>query len=257
MKISVTSNFADLAKQITALGSQAKFVSAVSLTRTAQDMRTALKQEMPRAFDRPTTYTLNSLFVKGATKTNLEARVWVKDSVFGKGTPAIRYLGPQIYSGPREHKGMEKALASAGLMAKGDYAVPAAGAQMDSYGNVKRSQVVQIMSQLKLQQRGGYESRASKSAASKRTVKRQGVTYFAIAKSVGSLMPGIYLKRIASGGRSITPVFIFTRSPRYKSRFKFFEVGMRVAQQRFPAHFNQEMEKAIKTAFPRTQLSLF
>jgi hypothetical protein len=255
MKINVSSNFADVAKQINAVGRQGQFAAAVALTKTANEVRKELKAEMSRSFDRPTRYTLNSLYVKPANKRTMEAFVWLKDATY-KGTPADRYLKPQIFGGERALKSMEKALQSAGMMQRGQFAVPAAGAQLDAFGNVKRSQIVQIMSQLKVQRGGGYDSKKSDSAASKRSIKRQGVTYFAVAKQLGNLKPGIYLKRLFARGSAIRPVFIFTASVKYKPRFKFFEVADQIHTKRLPAIFDEELEKAIATAFLRNQGSL-
>lgn len=256
MKLSISTNFADVAKKINDIGRQAKYAAAVALTKTAKEVREELKAEMGRTFDRPTRYTLNGMYVKGANPTTLEAFVWIKDATF-KGTPADRYLKPQIFGGDRALKSMEKALQSAGMMERGQFAVPAMEAKLDSFGNVKRTQIVQIMSQLKVQRGGGYDSRKSNSAASKRTVKRQGVTYFAVAKQLGNLKPGIYVKIPFAHGKEIRPVFIFTASVNYKPRFKFFEVADQTAAKRMPSIFDEELERAIATAFLRNQGSLF
>lgn len=256
MKIQVTTNLKDIRETIRTIGPQAQFAAAVALTRTAKVVRDELKQEMSRVFDRPTPYTLNSLFVKPATKDNLESMVWLKDAT-SKGTPADRYLKPQIFGGSRSLKSMEKALQSSGKMPRGYFAQPAAGAQLDQYGNVKRSQIVQILSQLQVQRGGGYDSRRSNSAASRRTVARQGVTYFALAKPVGRLKPGIYLKRQFAKGSAIKPVFIFTSQAIYQPRFKFFEIAEQVAQKRMPSIFDQALRETLQSAIPKRQSSLF
>jgi hypothetical protein len=248
MKLNITSNFADFAERLAGLGRQAPFVAAVSLTRTAKDVQLAEREEIVRAFDRPVPYTLNSTFLKAATKSHLEAKVWLKDNPFGKGTPADRYLAPQIFGGPRRLKGMERALAAVGLLPAGHYAVPAAGAQMDANGNVKRSQIIQIMSQLKVQERAGYQSRATGSARSRRTVAKQGVTYFALPQPRRGLAAGIYMKRQFAHGSAIKPVFIFTTAMQYQKRLRFFEVGDETARQRFPEHFQQAWAKATAEA---------
>jgi hypothetical protein len=246
-KLSVKDNFPDIAARLQALGRQAPFVAAVSLTRTIQDVKTAEVAEMQRVFDRPTPYALNGLFVKPATRTNLEARVWVKDNPFGKGTPADRFLLPHIYGGSRGQKGMERLLQLNGLMPAHWYAVPAAGAELDANGNVKRSQITQILSQLKVQRGAGHESRATGSARSNRTIARQGVTYFALPVARRGLKPGIYLKRQFAHGSAIKPVFIFVPAVQYRQRWKFFEIGQATANARFPVHFNAEMAKAMQT----------
>ncbi|OWW18421.1 hypothetical protein [Noviherbaspirillum denitrificans] len=257
MKITVSHNLDEIKSKIADIGKQARYAAAVALTKTGQDVRDELKSEMARKFDKPTPYTLNSLFLRRATRDNLEAQVWVKDNTFGSGTPADRYLGPEIYGGARTQKGMERALQAAGLMRSGDYAIPAAGAQLDAFGNVKRSQIVQILSQLRVQMASGFESRRSNSAASRRTVARQGVTYFALPTQVRGLKPGIYLKKRFSRGSAIRPVFIFTSQAGYAKRFDFFGVASRVAEQRLPIHFERELEKAMRTAMPTQQQGLF
>jgi hypothetical protein len=247
MQFTLKTNFADVAKRVTELGKQATYAAAVALTRTGQDIKAGIAGDMQSAFDRPTAYTLRSLYLKPATKTNLQVKVWLKDDA-GKGTPAARYLWPQIAGGNRVQKGMERMLQRAGLLGASQYAVPAVGAELDSNGNVKRSQVVQILSQLKLQRSAGYESKATGSARSNRTIARQGVTYFALASVRRGLQPGIYLKRRFAHGSAIRPVFIFVDAVSYQPRLKFFETGDAIAQSRFLAHFETEIEKAIATA---------
>jgi hypothetical protein len=248
LRVSVENNFPDVAQRLRQLGRQAPFVAAVTLTRSAKDGQTAIKEETRRAFDRPTNYAVNSTFLKPATKTDLEARVWVKDNAFGKGTPADRFLLPEIDGGMRGQKGMERLLQRSGLMKSGWYAIPGAGAQIDGNGNVKRTQIIQILSQLKLQRSAGFESRASGSARSKRTIARQGVTYFALAQKHRGLEPGIYLKRKFGHGSAVKPVFIFAPSLLYRPRLRFHEVGEKTINARFPVHFDAEWTKAVTQA---------
>lgn len=248
MRFTVQDNFPDVAQRLSELGRQAQFVAAVSLTRSIKSAQAAIKSEMQRTFDRPTPYALNSTFVKAATKQNLEARVWVKDNPSGRGTPADRFLLPQIYGGSRGLKGMERLLQRSNLMQAGWVAVPAAGAQLDGNGNVKRSQIVQILSQLKLQRGAGFESRASGSARSNRAIARQGMTYFALPAKRRGLVPGIYLKRRFAHGTAVRPVFIFVQTMNYRPRLRFFEVGQAEANTQFPRHFEAEWGKAVANA---------
>lgn len=248
MKLTVKDNFPDVAQRLKDLGNQAPFVAAVSLTRSIKAAQAAIKDEMQRSFDRPTSYALNGTFVKAATKQNLEAKLWVKDNPSGRGTPADRFLLPQIYGGIRGLKGMERLLQRSNLMQAGWFAVPAAGAQLDGNGNVKRSQIVQILSQLKLQRGAGFESRASGSTRSNRAVARQGVTYFALPRKNRGLAPGIYLKRRFAHGTAVRPVFTFVQSLTYRPRLRFFEVGQAEANAQFPRQFETEWGKAVAKA---------
>ncbi|WP_312548162.1 hypothetical protein [Massilia sp.] len=245
MRINVSSNFADVGARMSELGRQGPYVAAVALTRSIKDAQSAFKDEMRASLDRPTNYALNGTFVKTATKAKLEARLWVKDNPFGKGVPADRFLLPHVYSGGRGHKGLERILQRAGLMQQGWYAVPAVGAELDGNGNMKRGQIRQILSQLKVQGSGGHESRASGSTRSNRTIARQGVTYFALPKGNRGLLPGVYLKRMFAQGSAIRPVLIFVAQTQYPTRLRFFEVATETVNRRFPEHFAAEMARAI------------
>jgi hypothetical protein len=250
MNLNLSTNAKDVALRIAELGKQGRFAAAAALTQTAKkDVQPGIRRLMQSTFDRPTAYTLNSTFLKAATKSSLEARVWLKDQMSaGKGTPADRYLAPQIFGGERRQKGMERLLQSVGMLPAGWIAVPAAGAQLDANGNVKRSQIVQIMSQLRLQRGAGFESRASGSTRSNRTIARQGVTYFALPVSHRGLKPGIYLKRKAGRGKAVLPVFVFAAKATYRPILKFFETGEQIARSAFPGHFEEQIAKAIATA---------
>ncbi|MCW5648363.1 MAG: hypothetical protein KIS62_01320 [Ramlibacter sp.] len=250
--ISIKHNFPDVKREIDAIGKQARYAAAVALTRSAQDSQKELRNEMRRIFDRPTPFTLNSLYLKRATRDNLESQVWLKDD-FGT---RDHYLLPNIYGGSRPRKSMERTLQAVGLMAPHTFAVPAAGAKLDRNGNVLRSQIVQLLSQLRAQRVGGFESRATGSKRSNRAIKKQGVEYFALAKAHGKLRPGIYARTRFAFGSAVRPVFLFVDSVNYKDRFKFFEVGQTTGLRAFPGHFERELAQALRTARP-TQGSLF
>lgn len=257
MRIKVAADFKDVRNMIESVGPQAEYAAAVALTKTAKEIRNELKEEMRRVFDRPTNYTLNSLYVKPATKKSLEAFVWLKDAT-SKGTPADRYLKPQIFGGDRSRKSMEKALQREGKMKIGTFAVPAAGAKIDPFGNVDTGQIVQIMSQLKVQRGdGGYDMKKSNSKRSQRNLEREGVTYFVLASRYRSLQPGIYLRKKFGFGSAIKPVFIFVDSAKYKQNLDFFGVADNVAKQRFASVFNEELKSALETAIPKRQTSFF
>jgi hypothetical protein len=80
VKFDVRDNFPQVKRLLDAQQRQMPFAVALALTRTAQDVKRAEQAEMRGVFDRPTPFTLNSLFTKPATKQSLEARVWVKDT---------------------------------------------------------------------------------------------------------------------------------------------------------------------------------
>lgn len=243
MRMSLKSSFPAVANRITELGRRGPIVAAISLTRTGKDVQGAIKDEKRSVFDRPTNYALNGTFLKSATKDRLEARVWIKDDPWGKGTPADKFLGPQIFGGSRNQKGMERMLQANGMMPQGWFAVPGEGADLDGNGNVRRGQIRQVLSQLKVQRGAGYESRASGSQRSNRTIARQGVTYFVLPNGNKGLLPGIYLKRKFAHGTAIRPVFIFVQQVQYQQRLRFHEVGQATIERRFPHHWETEFNR--------------
>src|SRR5450830_911853 len=89
MKIHAQINFPDPARLVGELAKQTRFALKTALNTTATQVRDGLRSEIQRTIDRPTPYTLNSLFIRAATAQNLEATVWLKDerATSNAGTP--------------------------------------------------------------------------------------------------------------------------------------------------------------------------
>jgi hypothetical protein len=110
------------------------------------DVKPAIQNEMKRVFDRPTPYTLNSVYTK-LHPADMSVDIGLKEWG-GKGTAASEYLKPQIFGGSRKMKRSERHL--------GSYYVPGAGARRNKYGNISGSQITQILSALKALPEVGY-----------------------------------------------------------------------------------------------------
>lgn len=226
---------------------QVPFATAKALTGTAQLVKKALITEMSSAFDRPTPYTLRSLFLSPAKKTKLEARVWLKDDA-GKGTPATKYLLPQIEGGGRRHKRFERALAAVGLLPQGMYVVPGEAAKMDAYGNMARGQVVQILSALKAAETYAGHS-ANRTARSAKRKGRKLAEYFVGNPGGGDGKPtGVWQRFGFAYGSAVKPVAIFTRQPQYRVRYKFYDIAEHVVTTEFESQFNAAVATAMATA---------
>lgn len=235
LKVTQTgAKLSEVAGFVSGIGKQTRFATAVALTRTGQHVKKGLRREMERVFDRPTPYTLNSLFLKPATKRRLEAIVWLKDEAF-KATPAAKYLLPQIEGGGRQLKRSEKLLADyADLHGRVGYWVPGEGARLNQYGNMTRGQIVKILSNL----RAHFDSRQN-------TTDKRRVEYF-IGQPAGAPL-GVW--RRDKGG--IAPVMIFIPPPSYRRRFDFYGVGDRIVKEKYPKEFDRAYSEALKTAFRR------
>jgi hypothetical protein len=219
---------------------QLPFASARAITKTAIQAKAELREEMARVFDRPTPFALNSLRIQSATKTRLEARVWLKDewSVGSKGTPATKYLAPEIFGGGRGQKSMERALHQAGILPSGMVCVPAINAELDAYGNLPPGQIVQMLSSLGVMQ-DIWARQTRRSMRRHRTPSE-----FFVMTQRNHVPFGIYRRK----GSVVKPFIHFVKAPRYQPRFEFFDVAQKVVDRDLARNFNESMRQALETA---------
>jgi hypothetical protein len=240
IRFNVVSNVAEISGTIAAEKRVVNFAVIKALTRTARDARPELQTEMRKVFDRPTPYTLNSVFVSAATRANPVARVWIKDDRAGSGTPATKYLLPQIEGGTRNRRASERRLESVLVLPRGWFLVPGARAKRDQYGNWSNGELKQVLSWFQAAQpTSGYSANLTperRKRLKKGTKKRRGFEYFAVRpgdKASRWLRPGIYRKTKFGFGGAIEPMAIFVQSVTYRPRLDFYGVVQRVAETRF------------------------
>ena len=226
---------------------------ATALTRTAGDARKALQAALPQVFDRPTPYTLNSLYTRSATAAKLAASVYFKDesAASNAGTPATKYLLPHVDGAKRRTKRFEVALQAIGALPPGWLTVPAAGARLDGYGSISAGQIIQILSQLRITMVSGFSRNMSFDARKQITAQRKaGGRFYVVKPGQGGQAPGIYQRELF--GRNVTPVVIFVRTAAYRRRFDFWGIGQAAVNQSLPAHARQAVqEQAARLAVKR------
>jgi hypothetical protein len=232
LEINVKHNVADAIARLNEIERKhVPFATSLALTRTAQEVRKAEVEEMKRVFDRPTPFTLRSLYLKPATKADLTAKVWFKDL-----NRPEHYLVPQIRGGERLPKRFEEHLRRAGILPKDQVAVPGGGARLNKYGNMSAGQITQILSAL-----GAHPDPY---AHSKRKIRaRIGLWrgYFVGRPGGGRFPFGVWEKR----GNKLLPVLIFVRRPTYTKLFQFYELGKRIALREFPKQFDLALRQAL------------
>jgi len=208
---------------------QIPFVMARTATLLARRVKKGSITVMQKRLDRPTPTTLNSLFVKMATKTRA-AEVYFKDS-WASGIPADTYLQQAVSGGLRPHKRFEKSLIARGIMRSGQYAVPTT-AFMNQYGNVSRGTMLKILSGLGAAESSrGYQANATGSARSRR--KGNARRFFA-GEIDGT--QGVWERKSLGKGDEVRPVFIFSDSaPRYRTIFPFFKIGQNIVNANYQA----------------------
>lgn len=120
--ISVSADLQKLTKALSQLEKkQLPFATAQALTAVARRVQDAEKKALPEVFDRPTPFTVNSVAVKGARKTDLEAVVFIKDI-------AAAYLAPYEFGGNHKLIGSGKTWLN-----------PKDMSLLNQYGNFSRS----------------------------------------------------------------------------------------------------------------------
>lgn len=255
MQFSVTTegkSFAETFKLMQAFNpKQFEYATAVAINKVAEDVKFVLTREMTRVFDRPTQYTLNSLFIRYAKKDNPVAYVSFKNAGSSNAGSAGQYLLAEVYGGGRAEKRSEKTLANLGFKG-GDqfYLTPASGAKLDSNGNVPRRKYEEIIAFFKANSGHDFTSTSKTSSRIANKVNLGlGAAYFIALPNDARvqskrLSAGIYERK----GLSFTKVFNITRKPIYKSVFKFFDIGQEVARDQFAKRFLEAFDMAIRTA---------
>lgn len=251
---------------------QVPFAVKQGIAATALKVKEEERAEMARTFDRPTPWTLNSVFMKSGTKADPTALVWLKDErAVSTGHPAAKYLAPQIHGGARALKGFERMLARRAILPPGWQVVPGAGAKLDAYGNMSRGEIVKVLSWFQTFSSGqGYTANATaktKARRKKGTRKKYGGEYFAAlvgdpqalgnigqrsawkgGKKRQHLTPGIYEKTHTPFGSAIRPIMIFVDGSRYRKRYAFFEVAERVVAKELVPNLRRAFVQAVRTA---------
>lgn len=211
---------------------QLPFATAVALNRTAQAVKDAEIEAMKAQFDRPTRFTLNSLFIKPAKKNRLESVVWVKDYA-SKAQAPTRWLLPEVMGGGRGQKRSEALLSARGILPGGKAILPGKGMTLDSHGNISRGQIQKILSGL-----GAQGDKHANSTDSKRSDANRR-RFFVLGRGDAAL--GIAAR---TGKRTVRMMLAFGKAPSYGSLLDFFGIANRVIRDRLPG----ELEKALGAA---------
>jgi len=228
------------------------FAIAKTLTDIAWIAKSKTVTEMQSVFDRPTSFTLNSLRVDRATKQNLKSRVWFKP------VNALRhdhYIVPQVASGKRRFKPFEGRLLSRGILPRDYYTVPASGADLDGYGNMKGGQITQILSFFDSFSEAGYDGNmgaAGRARLGRATSRRYGISYFAIQPNSNShLKPGIYKRINSNFGSAVKPVLLFFRNVTYRQKLNIQRIADKTYAENFNDLFSQNFTNAVNASLPR------
>jgi hypothetical protein len=247
--LKVETKFGPVRALASGLEKQLTYATAVALTRTAQEVRKELRNEIRSSFDRPTPWAMNSLYMRRAEKTDLKAEVWLKGEYPGDRTRS--FMRPQIFGGVRPQKKFEQMLQRSRVLPEGWVTVPGKAAKLDRYGNQAASELVQILSALGSFPQGGTGFSMNRTRQSQKRRKSQLRDIFLSAPNVmqrapngGRLPWGVWERK---AGR-VQCLLFFVRRATYSKRLRFFEVADRVVKREWETQFDRAMSQALATA---------
>jgi len=219
-------------------------IAARTTTTLAYDAKKEVEGWLPRVLDRPTPYTMKSLFVFPAEKNDLRAAVAFRNE-FGRmprtmmdTVSASRSMRAQIFGGARQHKASERTLLSNGITSTGrSYLIPAKGAQRDAYGNVPGSFMNKVLYQGVKRGSASQGYHRPLNNRSQQQANRKG-QYFVMRRNGEAL--GIYQNM--GKKQPPMPVFLLAQKAQYKKRVPFYAIAQAVIDRNWRKRFNESYD---------------
>jgi hypothetical protein len=195
---------------------QAPFAMALAMTKTVRQAKQAEDAHILSVFDQPTSFTKRAVAFEGATKRNLQARVFVKND-------QAKYLAAQATGGARKFKPFEEQFAGTDGP---QIALPGSGVQLNQFGNLSKAKIKRIAQDL------------SSSGQAKRFFK---------GKPKGQDLPaGIYAR--TNNNKQLTPLLVFANAAVYQKRFNFSELARSTITAQFESNLTSAWADAMRTS---------
>lgn len=221
---------------------QIPFAISLGLNSLAFDAKRDVQYRLPQIFDRPTPFTVNSMYVvKSHKKQNPIAASLGFKYFASKGTPAAKYLMHHTTGGGRAHKKAEESLIRAGRIAGNKYLVPGPAADLNQYGNIKHSEMGKMLSALEASWDSAANSKGAKRAA------------FIMSRSGKTILKRVTSGRTNAGShfrtrRMYMPFMFVTDQPHYSKSLDLQSIVDRYVDRAAPWHFDSAIQRAIDTA---------
>ena len=238
MAVGMTSrtNADQIMASLEAKGRRMSDVIRYAVNDTVDDMIVGQRIEMRRVFDNPRPYTLNALFGRYGTKRSGSVRAGIAFREFtAKGTPAYKYLMPNIKGGQRRFKRSENVLKGLGLLTGGNMTVQGDEFQRDQYGDITGGQYTRMLAEL------GANTIGMKGPKAQRSPRTKGnKRFFAMPRKGGRKNDGMPMAIAERRGKEIVLMLVMTRKlPTYKPIYDFYGLAQRQVHYSLPKHFNR------------------
>ncbi len=246
MKVSIqVTGLKEVQAQLGAQAKQATFAASRALNTTAYAINDRLKKDMASTFKGgATAYTLRAFRVTKSDKSTLTATVALRTDTQGAALAYNKALGHLFTGGPRKYKKLEGWLRGRRLLPAGLTIAPGAGMPVDSYGNMRRAALTEMLGVIGAQLTNLQVYRRTGAGKA-----QKAVGYFVILPgSKGGHHPGIY-KRMQTGTSSaITPMVLYVNPANYRKFIDLDKLGREVVAQKFQPAFDAELAKALASA---------
>ena len=223
--INISHNIKQVQKQLTRIERQSVPVAtAKALTFTAERAQKELSNTVRQVFKKPKKFTQNAFRKTSATTRNLESSVFLKDIHAARD----HYLQIHIDGGVRPMRRSEERLGFYFAISK------AAGR-----ATLTRGVMTKILADV-----GGL-NRYAGDASNTRTKAQGGkkaIKYF----MRGSPGNRIVFQKFGRGGKSIRPILIEIKRPRYRKRFPFDKIVKAQVRLHFTKLFHKQLQREIK-----------
>lgn len=233
---------------------QFPFALAQTLNDAGFAVRTAWRDEMPRVFQNPTSWTLNAVLIRKATKQDPSVEVFLRNEI-GDGIPPAYYLQFEVRGGARRAKRSELLLRAAGVLGADEFVVPAKSLHLDPFGNIPSGVLTAILSDTQAlndeADRSNADSRRRR-ARRNRTRRAGSGVYFANKKQRGKLPRGIYERQSEGfvgprqgGIGSLRGILMFVKQPQYSPIYNVFDIANQVFHREFARRWQDNLNFAV------------
>ncbi len=223
-----------------------KAAAATALTRTAKTLASEWQKDINAKIEQPMAQTKKAVRIEPARANKLSAKVALKDAARAGGMSPNDYLQQHERGGSRLVKKFERALIASGAMPQGYITVPGKAADRNGYGNVPRSIITAVISQLGADFSPGYQRTISRDATRRaRSQARHGRRYFVMPVGNGRVSPGVYMR---GAERELRMVFAFKQLVNYSRKLTLQEAAKESRVQSIAA---KEFDRAISESLAR------
>lgn len=233
----------DMIKQV-----QIPFATSLALNMLAKEIKNNYQDEMRRTFNNPVPFTLNGMYIKSSSKTNLYAEVGLKEFAI-KGNASSKYLLPQIQGGKPYMTRFQQALRYKGILEPNEIAIPTQSDYLkrNQYGNVRPSQYTEILYSLEAFRDSSAFTYKKEAKRVRRARSYTARTTAAFNSSRSRFFPGIYLEDEMARQEIDSALFWITRQRNLPAKFPYIPLGQSYAEANWNRVFGKALAKAIAT----------